>query len=163
MLEKEGRLSRFSVSERAHGRMEERECVVCDNLYWLEGWKEWEGLRTFARIKSSRTVPGPDGYVKSDETRYYISSLKLDAKAISDAVKSHWGIENNLHWQLDVTFNEEDDRKKNNAAENFSCLAKVALALLQNDKTLKNSIRTKRKGAGWDNEYLHTLLFQDIF
>lgn len=162
-VEKESRMSRFSTFTRAHGRIESRECTVCNNLYWLDRWKDWEGLKTFARIESTRQTPGINGYVKSKETRYYISSLELNAEALSKAVRSHWSIENNLHWQLDVTFQEDDDRKKNNAALNFSCMSKVALALLKNDKTKNNSIRTKRKGAGWDNQYLHLLLSQDIF
>ena len=156
-------MSRFETRERGHGRREERRCVVCDNLFWLDGRKDWEGLRTFARVESTRTVPGVNGPVKSVETRYYISSLGLDAERMSSVIRSHWSIENNLHWQLDVTFNEDDDRKRNNAAQNFSVISKVALAMLKNDKTKKNSIKTKRKGAGWDNEYLHLLLSQDVF
>lgn len=161
--EKKSRLSEFSTSEQAHGRFEERECIVCDNLYWLDGWKEWKGLKTFVCINSTRITPGMNGPVKSKESRYYISSLGLDAEKISNAVRTHWSIENNLHWQLDVTFNEDDDRKKNNAAQNFSLVSKVALAMLKNDNSVKASIRTKRKGAGWDNKYLHSLLSTDIF
>lgn len=161
--EKENRISRFTTFKRAHGRKETRNCTVCNNLYWLDGWQDWPGLKTFARIEATREVPGTNGYIKSRETRYFISSLELNAKVISQTIRSHWSIENNLHWQLDVTFNEDEDRKKNNAARNFSCISKVALALLKNDKTKKNSIKTKRKGAGWDNQYLHQLLSQDIF
>lgn len=161
--EKESRMSRFTTQERAHGRIQTRECTVCNNLYWLDGWKDWKGLKTFACLEATRKTPGPNGYITTKETRFFISSLELNAERMSKAIRSHWSIENNLHWQLDVTFNEDDDRKKNNAARNFSCISKVALALLKNDKTKKNSIKTKRKGAGWDNQYLHLLLSQDIF
>lgn len=161
--EKERRLSRHSTSQRAHGRIEERECIVCDNLFWLDGWKDWKALKTFVCIHSTRIVPGVNGPVKSKESRFYISSLGLDAEKISSAIRTHWSIENNLHWQLDVTFNEDDDRKKNNAALNFSVIAKMALSMLKNDSTVKCSIKTKRKGAGWDNLYLHSLLSMEAF
>lgn len=161
--EKERRLSRCSTSQRAHGRLEERECIACDNLFWLDGWKDWTGLKTFVCINSTRITSGVNGPLKRRESRYYISSLGLDAEKISNAIRTHWSIENNLHWQLDVTFNEDDDRKKNNAAQNFSVISKVALSMLKNDQTQKFSIKTKRKGAGWDNEYLHTLLSMDVF
>lgn len=89
--------------------------------------------------------------------------MGLDAEKTSNTIRTHWSIENNLHWQLDVTFNEDDDRKKNNAAQNFFVISKVALSMLKNDRTRKYSIKTKRKGAGWDNEYLNTLLSMDVF
>lgn len=161
--ENKHKISQFETYERGHGRIEERIYRVCNNLFWLDGWKDWEGLKTFISVESIRTIPGEKGPVRSHETRYYISSLELDAQKIGKAIRSHWAIENNLHWQLDVTFNEDDDRKKNNAAQNFSVVSKVALAMLKNDNTKKNSIRSKRKGAGWDNEYLHLLLSLDIF
>lgn len=157
--DKRRRLSRFFTSERAHAREEERECIVCDNLYWLDEWKEWPGLNTFVCIHSTRISAG----VKSKESRYYISSLGLDAEKTSKAIRTHWSIENNLHWQLDVTFNEDDERKKNNAAQNFSLISKVALTMLKNDTSIKASMKTKRKGAGWDNRYLHELLSKDRF
>lgn len=161
--EKPHRISQFETYEKGHGRIEERIYRVCNNLFWLNGWKDWEGLKTFVSVESIRTIPGAKGPLRSHETRYYISSLELDAQKIGKAIRSHWAVENNLHWQLDVTFNEDDDRKKNNAAQNFSVVSKVALAMLKKDNTKKNSIRSKRKGAGWDNEYLHQLLSLDIF
>jgi len=156
--EKPSRTDVFQTLEKGHGRIEERLCVVCDNIYWLDDYKLWDGLKSFAMLQTRRIVPGDKGPVSQMETRYYISSLKLNAQAIYKATRTHWAIENNLHWQLDVTFREDDDRKRNIAAYNFSLIAKVALALLKKDTTKKNSIRTKRKGAGWDNKYLHHLL-----
>lgn len=160
--EKEHRISVFETSEKGHGRKEKRKCIVCNHLYWLKGYQQWEGLKSFACIQTERTTPGENGPVKQTETRFYISSLPLNAEDIYQAVRSHWSVENNLHWQLDVSFGEDDDRKKNIAAQNFSLLAKTALALLKNDTSKKNSIRTKRKGAGWDDSYLHHLLNLEI-
>lgn len=160
--EKENRISVFETSKKGHGRIEKRKCIVCNNLYWLTGYKEWDGLQSFACLQTERIMPGENGAVKQTETRFYISSLPLNAEDIYKAVRSHWSIENNLHWQLDVSFSEDDDRKKNIAAQNFSLLAKTALTLLKHDTTKNNSIKTKRKGAGWDDSYLHHLLNQQI-
>ena len=80
---------------------------------------------------TERTVPGEKGPRKQKETRYYISSLALDAELIASSVRKHWSVENNLHWQLDVSFNEDYGRKKNNAAVNFSLVSKTALSMLK--------------------------------
>ncbi|SKB86328.1 ISAs1 family transposase, partial [Macellibacteroides fermentans] len=98
----------------------------------------------------------------STEVRYYISSLPLDAKLIAESVRTHWSIENNLHWQLDVTFREDNTRKTNNAAQNVSVMCKMALSLLKKD-TKKASMVAKRKIAGWDEEYLARLLKTENF
>jgi len=148
----------YETYEKSHGRIEERLCIVCDNLWWLHKHKEWEGIKSFTILHTKRTLPGVNGPVYQEETRYYISSLLLNAENIYRAVRSHWAIENNLHWQLDVTFREDDDRKRNNAAQNFSLIAKMALSALKNYTTLKTSIRTKRKAAGWSDEHLHNLM-----
>ena len=89
------------------------------------------------------------------EVRFYISSLKSDAKVLAQAVRSHWGIENSLHWVLDVTFDEDASRiRKDNAPENFAILRHIALNLLSRDKTVRGSISMKRYRAGLDNKYL---------
>jgi len=143
--------------DAGHGRVETRICTVTNDLTGLSKVSNWKGLQTLVKIESER-------YIKSNgttqrETRYYISSLKPDAKAIGQAVRSHWGIENKLHWQLDVGFSEDKSRKRDrNAAENYSVILRIALNLVKNEKTTKASIKSKRLKAGWDNEYLLDLL-----
>ena len=93
------------------------------------------------------------------EIRYYITSLKPDARRLNQAIRQHWGIENKLHWALDVSFGEDLDRKRRqNSAQNFSLLNRLALNLLRQDKTTKLGIKGKRLKAGWDNDYLLKLL-----
>ena len=87
----------------------------------------------------------------------HITSLNKDPERILNVARQHWSIENNLHWQLDVSFNEDNQRKKRNAAQNVSLINKLALTLLKQD-TSKGSIKSKRKRAGWDNEFLAILL-----
>ena len=91
------------------------------------------------------------------EKRYYITSLPLASKRIMHVVRTHWSIENNLHWQLDVTFNEDSQRKKRNAARNFSLLCKIALTQLKNNPRT-GSLAMKRKMAGWNVDFLKELL-----
>jgi len=93
------------------------------------------------------------------ETRYYISSLENDAKLSNEAVRSHWGVENSLHWVLDMTFQEDRSRiKKENAPENFGLLRRLALCLLKKETTSKRSIKGKRLQAAWDDGYLLRVL-----
>ena len=81
----------------------------------------------------------------------------MDSEGILQAIRSHWGIENKLHWQLDITFNEDDQRKKGNAAQNFSLIAKIAMTQLKNNPR-KGSMAMKRKMAGWNSDFLAELL-----
>jgi len=93
------------------------------------------------------------------QTRYFISSLPADAKAILKAKRSHWKIENQLHWVLDIAFREDECRvRKDHAAENLAVLRHMALNLLKNEKTAKGGIHAKRLQAGWNNDYLLTIL-----
>ncbi|MBR6590388.1 MAG: transposase, partial [Bacteroidaceae bacterium] len=95
---------------------------------------------------------------------YYITSLdNSNPEEIASAIRQHWSIENNLHWQLDVTFREDLSRKVKNAARNHSVMTKMALAVLKNDKTTKGSINLKRLKAGWDEAYLSLLLKSNAF
>ncbi|MBR5597165.1 MAG: ISAs1 family transposase [Lachnospiraceae bacterium] len=94
------------------------------------------------------------------ERHYFITSLENDPKRILKFKRKHWGIENGLHWQLDVTFNEDDDRKRKNSAQNYSLIAKITLNILKNHqhKDKKASIKRKRMKAAWDEDYLKSLL-----
>jgi predicted transposase YbfD/YdcC len=138
-----------------HGRTEARRCWATSDLDWLSGREEWEGLRSVVMIEAERFI----GDALSVETRYYLSSLPNDAKLLNDAVRSHWGVENSLHWVLDVTFHEDRSRiKKENAPENFGLLRRLALCLLKKEGTSKRSIKGKRLRASWDEGYLQQVL-----
>ena len=94
----------------------------------------------------------------------YITSLEnTNPEEIANAIRQHWSIENNLHWQLDVTFREDYSKKVQNAARNFSAVTKMALTILKNDKVTKGSMNLKRLKAGWDEKYLSTLLQDSAF
>ena len=111
----------------------------------------WPGLKSLAQVTSKRTVRGKT----SMETRYYLSSLSGDAEEILSAVRSHWRIENSLHWVLDVAFREDDSRVRiGHAQENLAAVRKMALALLRREPTGQGGIKSRRLQAGWDDEYL---------
>ncbi len=138
-----------------HGRDEFRRCWATSDLSWLEGREEWKDLKSVVMVESERFV----GDRLSVETRYYLSSLENDAKLLNESVRSHWGVENSLHWVLDVTFQEDRSRiKKENAPENFGLLRRLALCLLKKEDTSKRSIKGKRLRASWDERYLQRVL-----
>jgi predicted transposase YbfD/YdcC len=140
---------------QGHGRTEARRCWATSDLTWLEGRQEWEGLRSVVLIESERFI----GESLSVEERYYVSSLPADARHLNEAVRSHWGVENSLHWVLDVTFDEDRSRiRKENAPENFGLLRRLALCLLKKESTSKRSIKGKRLKASWDEGYLLRVL-----
>ena len=106
-------------------------------------------------IGSLKTVVSP----KKKAKRFYIASLKATPSEFCSIIRSHWSIENKLHWCLDVSFGEDNDRKRTvNASQNFSTLNKIALNILKNEKTLKVGIKGRRLKAGWDNNYLKKLM-----
>jgi predicted transposase YbfD/YdcC len=138
-----------------HGRTEARRCWATSELDWLEGREEWKDLKSVAMVEAERFV----GDSLSVETRYYLSSLPNDAGLLNGAARSHWAVENSLHWVLDVTFDEDRSRiKKENAPENFGLLRRLALCLLKKEATSKRSIKGKRLQAGWDDAYLLRVL-----
>jgi predicted transposase YbfD/YdcC len=136
---------------RGHGRDECRRCWATSEIDWLEGRQEWADLRSVVLIESERFI----GEALTVEERYYLSSLPADAELLNEAVRSHWAVENSLHWVLDVTFHEDASRiKKENAPENFGLLRRLALCLLKQETSSKRSIRGKRLRASWDDGYL---------
>jgi predicted transposase YbfD/YdcC len=138
-----------------HGRTEARRCWATSDLDWLEGREEWKDLKSVVFIESERFI----GESLSVETRYYLSSLPNDARLLNQAVRSHWGVENSLHWVLDVTFDEDRSRiKKGNAPENFGLLRRLALCLLKKESSSKRSIKGRRLRASWDQGYLQRVL-----
>jgi predicted transposase YbfD/YdcC len=143
-------------TEGDHGRIETRRVWVTDEVEWIKLDQPWPGLASLAMVESTREAQGE----KVIRRRYYISSLKgTDATAMARHIRGHWSVENNLHWQLDVSFREDERRiRKGYAAENFSRLCRIALNRLKSDKTTKVGIKTKRLKAGWDDYYLFKLL-----
>jgi len=142
--------------EKEHGRLETRRYWTTSRMDWCRERTEWAGLTSVGMVEATREVDG----VSSTEVRYFLSSLAGgDAEKFARAVRSHWSVENNLHWVLDVAFDEDRSRvRKDNAPENMAMLRHVALNLLKGDTTTKVGIKTRRKMAGWSNEYLAHLL-----
>jgi len=148
--------SRHATCEKGHGRKEERSYFVCDVPADLSTRHRWPKLRAVGVAISNVIRNGKCCY----EERYYILSKKLSARRFAAAVRNHWSIENRLHWQLDVTFQEDQSRlRRGHADTNFSILRRTALSLLKNNHTLKLGIKNKRLAAAWDHDYLEQILF----
>jgi predicted transposase YbfD/YdcC len=144
-----------SPIEADHGRIESRKYHLIHNLKHISQVAEWKGLKSIVMVDSER-IHKKTGEIQR-ETRYYISSHK-EVEKIATGIRSHWGIENKVHWLLDVVMNEDKSAKRNGyAAQNFSLVNKLALNLLRKEER-KVSIRRKRKMAGWVNEYLWKIL-----
>jgi predicted transposase YbfD/YdcC len=144
----------YETHEKGHGREEHRTAYalpVPEDLHQRELWKD---IQSIGMIVSRRVVKGREEL----QTRYYISSLGNNAKELAEAVRWHWGIENSLHWVLDVTFREDDCRiRKGYGVENMATLRRLAISLLKREST-KQSIATKRLMAAWDDDYLFRVL-----
>jgi len=140
-----------------HGRLEIRECWTISDaevLRHLRGFENWKNLTTVSRIRAQRQI----GEEKSCEDRYHIASI-TGAKRVLGAVRSHWGIENELHWTLDIAFDEDRCRvRKDNGPENFAILRHIALNLLKQEKSCKRGIKGKRLLAAWKEDYLLKVL-----
>jgi predicted transposase YbfD/YdcC len=150
------KISRHETKEHGHGRDEHRTYYVCDVPADLPDRGRWKGLKRIG-VAISNTVRG--GKPTSD-VRYYVLSKRMSARSFGTAVRSHWGIENHLHWQLDVTFGEDHCRtRKGRADANFSILRRTALSLLKNEKSAKVGMKNKRLTAGWNDHYLEKVLF----
>jgi predicted transposase YbfD/YdcC len=135
-----------------HGRIETRICEVTDNLTLVKSENKWKGFKTIVKISSERI----DKHSKksSTEIRYYMSSLLADANHLNDIIRKHWSIENNLHWVLDVVFNEDYSlKKKGQSALNYNIMTKVALCLIEKEKSLKRSKIIKRQSAALNDNY----------
>lgn len=139
-----------------HGRIEIRECWSTEDIDWLSQKSDWKGLRSISLVRSTRII----GENETTEDRLYISSLASEAKKHNLIIRKHWGIENSLHWVLDMAFDEDSCRKrKNHSAENFAIVRHVGLNLLKEKKTPGLSIRRQRLKAGWDSDYLEKIVF----
>jgi predicted transposase YbfD/YdcC len=142
--------------ERGHGRVETRRYRTLGDLAEVPRSALWQGMNMIGMVESERTVDGKT----SVETRYHIGSIGTDVACFARAVRAHWGIENTLHWSLDMTFREDECRVRQPAArENLAVLRHIALSRLKQDDA-KFSLRNKRNTAGWDDRYLAKLLFE---
>lgn len=147
--------------EKAHGRIEKRTCKVIHDMDWISKKKNWEKLQSIICIETERTLPGKTGMQR--EQRYYIASLITTPEHFNQIIRCHWGIENRLHWSLDVIFKEDLSTKQvGNAAENFSIITKIALNILKNDTSNKHSLQNKRLKCSLDDNYLQKILFHII-
>lgn len=145
----------YETSESGHGRQEIRQYYISDDLEDIESSHDWEGLNCVGMVERRRMINGASTVNRS----YYICSIERDARNFERAVRAHWSIENQLHWKLDIAFREDECRvRKDNGPENFSILRRIALNLINNEKTSKRGASAKRKRAGWDSSYLEKVL-----
>jgi predicted transposase YbfD/YdcC len=148
-------LDHYSSVDGEHGRLEVRDYWCCRDVTWLEERSKWKDLSSLIMVERQREIKG----VTSREVAFYISSLKGDIAIMANAVRGHWGIENSLHWTLDMTFHEDDSRiRKDNAPENMAVIRHMALNLLQKENSKKRSIRKKRLRAALNNEFLLSII-----
>jgi predicted transposase YbfD/YdcC len=153
----------YKASHVGHGRVETRVTSLIEHTEWICRKEEWKSLNSLIKVECRRY----DKKTTKEETseRYYISSKKASAQYFHEAVRTHWQVENNLHWTLDVVFSEDDSKKRaGNSAQNFSLISKVALNMIVNHRDIRNrgakkiSAKRKRKMAAWNNDYLLEIL-----
>jgi predicted transposase YbfD/YdcC len=149
---------RAETVDSGHGRVDRRTCWATDDPVvrsYLDPEGRWPGLRSVAMVVAERTT----GTGRSQEARYYLSSLPADAVRLNRLVRTHWRIENELHWVLDVVFDEDQSRvRRGYADQNLALVRRIALSLLKRDATTKAGIKTKRLRAACDDSYLRSLL-----
>ena len=140
--------------EKNHGRIETRKTIVCTDINWLQEAHDWPGLSSIIMIESSFEK----GEETVCETRFYISSVCAQAEFMAGAIRQHWGVENGLHWVMDMVFRDDECRvRKNNAPANFTTIKHMASNILRSSKA-KGSMRQKRHEAAWDEDFLFELI-----
>jgi predicted transposase YbfD/YdcC len=140
-----------------HGRVETRKCFIYTDFSHIENHHQWNKIHGVVKIESTRYIKATA--MEQTETRFYITSMEPNAEKIARSIRSHWGIENNLHWILDVAFHEDQSRKREGyAAQNFAMINRIALNLIKNEQSKKRSVKGKRLDAGWNNDYLLKIL-----
>jgi predicted transposase YbfD/YdcC len=150
-----GPFETFDTVDGEHGRIETRRYFTTNKIGWLPGKNDWPGLNTICMAVREREVNGK----ASVETSYFISSLDNQAPTLAKAIREHWGIENGLHWCLDIAFREDHCRvRKDHAPENLAILRHLATNMLKRETSLKGGMQTKRLKAAWDHAYLLKVL-----
>lgn len=148
-------LAVLETVEKDHGRIETRRYYQSAQLDWFADLSQWAGLRSVGMVEAIREI----GAQRTVERRYYLSSLPLGVETFARAVRGHWGVENKLHWVLDVQMREDQSRARAGyAAENLATLRRLALNLLKREKTKKRGIKGKQLNASWNHAYLLQLL-----
>src|SRR5271157_3206887 len=137
-----------------HGRIETRTAMISTEIDWLQESHDWPGLTAIGKVVRTREIAAKT----TTETAYYLLSSALSGERLNEVVRSHWGVENRLHWRLDVVMNEDQARNRlGNGPQNLAILRHMAINVMQKDPT-KGSLRGKLKRAGWDDTYLASLL-----
>lgn len=157
MFEINKRPSVNQTMDIGHGRIETRKCSVVTNLKFMDVAQNWKGLKSVIKVETERTIKLTSEV--ETNTRYYISSLSLDACEFNQYIRNHWTIENNLHWILDEVFKEDKSRRrKGNSPENFNIIAKMAMALITKIKKKNQALDEIRANAGWSCDFRDSIL-----
>ncbi len=147
-------ISQDTTVDGDHGRIETRTTTVIHDVNWLQQRHDWPGLKGVAMVESSREISG----TIERETRYYIMSMVRAAALLGPVIRSHWAIENSLHWVMDMVFRDDESRvRTDHAPANFTTIKHMALNLLRRPPG-KQSLRGRRKAASWDDDFLASLL-----
>ena len=145
----------FEEISKGHGRVETRKSWISTCLDTIENTTKWPGITAIGMVESERYIKG----ITTVERRHYIASIAQDAEIFAHAVRSHWGIENKLHWVLDVTFKEDASRvRRDNCAENLGVIRHIVINILRQDKTTKGSVKGRRYKCAVDSEYANKVL-----
>lgn len=148
-------LDYIKMTSEGHGRREVREVWTTAHLETLRDRERWSKLQSVACVRSERTTAGET----TVETRFYLSSAASNAERLANAIRSHWGVENQVHWVLDVVFADDNSRIRiEHSAHNLAIIRHIVLNMLRQETTLKSSLRQKRLRAGWDDTYLLNVL-----
>ena len=151
---KDAKVSRHETVDGEHGRIETRRYIVIHDVAWLKERHGWPGLRSLIVVETTRECRGKI----ERETRLYISSLNLAAESVAQMVRDHWSVENNLHWVMDMVFRDDECRvRKDHAPANFATIKHAAFNFLKRASG-KDSMRGKRKRAGWDDHFLYSVV-----
>jgi predicted transposase YbfD/YdcC len=145
--------------DKQHGRLEIRQCQCISEPEWLDYLRarhSWQGLQSVVKIGTERQIGGK----KSRETRYYLCSRAASAAELLEGVRAHWGVENNVHWVLDVVFAEDANRTRTgHGQQNLATMRRIAINMLNQEQSRKASLKGKRQLAGWDESYLERVVF----
>jgi predicted transposase YbfD/YdcC len=160
-IEKYLKVQTTSTHEEKHGREEDRDYAVSGDVGWLvERHPAWKTIRSIGMVEATRTIKEKT----TRERRYFVSSLPADPPVFAKTVRAHWGIENSLHYVLDVAFAEDSSRiRKDNGPENMAFIRKIALTVARSDTETKSSVVGRIKQMAWSDEYLEKLLFHSTF